>query len=243
MQYYDLYHQNAKQYSTDLEAVKPGPYSSWPEDWKTVHIKKYMRFPIVSLPEVRAISVTLADSLLQRKSRREFSNVLHLSDISDLLYYSLGEIKEETDNGGRRMYASGGALYPLEAYVLFFKEVDGVTPGVYHYNVDTHDMSYIYKKTFDKAFFEKMVVYNFLHNATCAILLTAVMGRVYPKYKEHAYRFALLEAGEVSQNLALLSTALHIDSVSTGILSADIVEDLLDIDGTDELFIHSLFFG
>jgi len=244
MQFYDLYHQNAKQYSHELASLKPGPSSSWPEEWKTIHFKKYMRFPVIPLPVVKDIPDTLSKVILARSSRRDFLNTLTLSDLSSLLYYGLGEVHNaELGGKGTRAYASGGALYPLEGYVLLFKEMEGLEPGVYHYNVNTHDLSFIYKKKIDKELFEKMVIYDFSHNAHFAILLTAVIGRSYPKYKEHAYRFALIEAGEISQNLALVSAALDVDSVSIGVLSSDIVEELLDIDGTDELFLHSLFFG
>ncbi len=242
MQFFELYHQNSKETAAGL--VKRTKSGEWPDEWKTTFFKKYERFPEVILPPPSRIEKKLGDSILSRKSKREFMNVLTVQNISDLLYYSLAEIdRDALEKKGRRPYASGGARFPLEAYLIMIKPVGIISSGVYHYNVDTHTLSCIENEAISIDTIKRMTVYDFLLNSTCMIALTAVMSRSFSKYREHAYRFALIETGEVSQNLSLISSALSIDSVNIGIIATDIVEELLDIDGMDEMYLHSLFLG
>ena len=242
MQFYDLFHLITKESSPGLkERTK---VSVWPDEWKTTYFKSYERFPVYTLPVPVPLKERVGEVLLARKSHRSFSGNISKSNLSSLLYYSLAEIDKEANDGkGRRPYASGGARYPLEAYVLLFNGTEDLVQGVYHYNVENHTLELIYKGGLTKEIKEKLVVYDFLQEAGVAILLTAVMSRSFSKYREHAYRFALLEAGEVSQNMSLVATALDVPSLNIGIVATDVVEELLDIDGTDEIHLHSLFFG
>lgn len=242
MQFYDLFNLVTKETSPGLrERTKT---SVWPDEWKTTYIKEYERFPSFPLPKAFLPESSFPDLIHLRKSERKFEGKLSKDQLSALLYYGLGEIDKSANDGrGRRSYASGGARFPLEGYVLLFKEVGDLPQGVYHYNVEDHALELIYNEPLSSEIKEKLVVYDFLQNAAAAILITGVLSRAFSKYREHSYRFALLEAGEVSQNLCLAATSLRVPSLNVGIVATDVVESLLDIDGIDEVHLHSLFFG
>lgn len=237
-----LYHQSIKEFSDRVK--QPTPDSSWPEEWKTTYLKKYERFQKIMLPAPTHLEDNLVNVILSRRSRRVFDKTIKKQDISNLLYYSVGEIDTTTHYGaGRRVYPSAGSRYPIECYVLVFESIDDISPGIYHYDIENHNLSLIYDKKIDATLLQTMVGYAFLHTAKCAVLLTGVVSRSFPKYKDRAYKYILLEGGIITQNFSLVAEALSIDSVSIGILSDDVVENLLDIDGTDEIFVHSIFFG
>lgn len=237
-----LYHQSIKEFSDSVKQSTPD--STWPEEWKTTYLKKYERFPKIMLPAPTHLENNLVNVILSRRSRRVFDKTIHKEDLSNLLYYSVGEIDRTIHDGvGRRVYPSAGTRYPLECYVLVFEAIDDICPGIYHYGVEDHNLSLILDKKIDTVALKTMVGYAFLHTAKCAVLITGIVSRSFPKYKDRAYKYILLEGGIVTQNFSLVAEALLINSVSIGILSDDVVEDILDIDGTDEIFVHSIFFG
>ncbi|MBX9697461.1 MAG: SagB/ThcOx family dehydrogenase, partial [Alphaproteobacteria bacterium] len=104
----------------------------------------------VALPEPnfsKMEEMSLWQSLKQRKTSRCFNGQSStLEELSTLLFASFGlihgEWKELTSHGFeeigyRRSSPSGGALHPVEAYVFVFN-IEGISPGVYHYNVKGH---------------------------------------------------------------------------------------------------------
>jgi len=242
MFFFDFFNHYTKEWSSKV--VQPTDSSTWPEEWKKTYFKTYERFPSFELPKPVHLDCKLIDTIVARRSGRTFGHEMTKEQLSTLLYYGCGETQPNARSGaGYRAYPSGGARYPVETYLLLFRPVDDLVPGVYHYAVDGHRLSLIYEIVIDRALRETMVKYDFLEQATGAFLFTGVLSRATAKYKEHAYRFAVLESGIIAENISLVSTALGIDSVMIGMLSADVVEELLDIDGTDETFIHSMFFG
>lgn len=244
---FTLYHQLAKQ-KTSVSKSFSDP-ETWPDSWKTTYIKVYERFPLISLPEVtkeihKDVQSSLIEVLTTRKTKRSFGKSLTPQVISDLLYYSIGVRKDLLDTGEEhRMYPSGGSRYPLEFYLIFFKPVGEISEGVYHYDIESHGLRMLRDTKVDSASLSEEMGYYFLEYASCAIISTASFSRVSEKYKEGAYKLILLEAGGAMQNLSLVSSLLHVDSVNIGALAEHVIEPLLDIDGTEESCVHSMFFG
>lgn len=63
------------------------------------------------------------------------------------------------------------------------------------------------------------------------------------KYKERGYRFVLLDAGHIGQNLYLMATALDLSVVSIGGFFDDDVNDLLRLDGVNESALYVIAVG
>jgi SagB-type dehydrogenase family enzyme len=99
-----------------------------------------------------------------------------------------------------RTVPSAGALFPAELY-LAVQNVSGMDDGVYHYCPILHSMSQLRAgPVFVPAGSERTPMARFL--------LTAVFFRSAWKYGARAYRYCLLDAGHMAQNL-LLATAIH----------------------------------
>jgi SagB-type dehydrogenase family enzyme len=133
-----------------------------------------------------------------------------------------------------RAVASGGALYPLELYVVAFK-VDGLDPGVYHYGVETGHLDIVKPGEYLAAF--KNVVYSDgidADHASLAIVVTAAFRRNTIKYLDRGYRMILMEAGEAAQNLCLVATSMDLGACLLGGFNDDQLSEFLDIDGVDE---------
>lgn len=242
MELFSLYHQLSK--NKREKSIPTPPPSDWPEEWKTVIIKTYPRFACYTLPKPTLPQTSLSDTLLLRSSNRDFTSDIDIQILSTLLYYSIGK-KEKKDeyHDDRRMYPSAGALYPLEFYVVIFKPIEHLSTGVYHYNLEKHGLVLVKKVVFNEVLLDSFARDGYAKKAAFAVVMTATFGRSVQKYGERAYRFILLEAGGVAQNVTLVATSLGIGSLQMGGLIDETAEEMFGIDGSNESTIHAVFFG
>jgi SagB-type dehydrogenase family enzyme len=193
--------------------------------------KPYTLMERRELPRMEA-RTELERTIAARRSIRAFSGApLGLEELARLLVFAYGR----TDRDGMfRAVASGGALYPLELYVVAFK-VDGLDPGVYHYGVETGHLDLVTPGDCLATF--KEVVYwqgIDIDKASLAIVITAAFHRSTVKYLDRGYRMILMEAGEAAQNLCLIATSLDAGACLVGGFHDDRLSELLDIDGVEE---------
>jgi SagB-type dehydrogenase family enzyme len=74
-------------------------------------------------------------------------------------------------------------------------------------------------------------------------VITAMFWRSRFKYGLRGYRFALLEAGHVVQNIALAATALRIPALPLGGFYDRRVDDVVGADGLDEATVYAVLLG
>ena len=131
------------------------------------------------LPEISVIDdESLQQLLTQRRSVREYENTaLTLPQVAQLLWATQGITHSE----GYRTTPSAGALYPLEIY-LVVGQVEGVTPGVYHYNARSHQLI----KNFDgdqrKHLAESALKQYWIKEAAAIVVFAAIYERTTRKY-------------------------------------------------------------
>ncbi len=241
MYIFDIYHQQTKRIRE--KANPPPPKEEWPDSWKTTYIKNYPRFEVYKLPSPTNLTKPISECLLSRHSHRTFSGHVTLDKLSNLIFYSIGKREIDKDGNYRRMYPSAGARYPLEFYILNFNEIEDLKSGIYHYNIESHGLTLLKKREFNELDRLSISPETYTTEAKFAIIGTGTIARSADKYSEKAYRFSIFEMGACAQNLALCAEALGIGSVNTGGIFDDVVEDLLQIDGTEEKVLHAIFFG
>jgi SagB-type dehydrogenase family enzyme len=169
-----------------------------------------------------------------RRSVRSYSGeAVTQQELSRLLLNTYGRI------GPKRNYrpvASGGALYPLEMYVVPVN-VEGLERGwVYHYNGDQHTLDIVRREDRWDEFRHLVWLADMedVEKIGMVIVVTAVFARCTMKYQDRGYRLVLIEAGEVGHNLALLASSFGLGSCLLGGFLDDALSKLLDIDGVDE---------
>ena len=74
--------------------------------------------------------------------------------------------------------------------------------------------------------------------ASVVFIWTAVFERMKWKYGQRAYRYVYLDAGHIAENLALAATGLELGSCQIGALFDDAVNQIIDVDGTEESVIY-----
>jgi SagB-type dehydrogenase family enzyme len=203
--------------------------------------KTYDRAERVALPAPQDDGgLSLAEAIEQRRSRREFAvQPLSLAELSFLLHAASGL----TDLGREfRAAPSAGALYPLETYVVVH-DVTGLSPGLYHYAVAQHALEQVRAGDLQTALVVAGIGQEMLGQAQVCIVLSAIFQRTRWKYRERSYRYILLEAGHIGQNLYLAATSLGLGACAVGAFLDDKLNDLLGVDGETEAALYLITVG
>jgi SagB-type dehydrogenase family enzyme len=138
----------------------------------------------------------------------------------------------------KRTSPSGGALHPVEAYPVISR-VDGVEPGIYHYNVRDHTLGLMSDLDAEGA---QRLATSFMcgqrHFGTAAVsfVLTARFARNHWKYRRHhrAYAGILMDAAHLSQTLYLVAGERGLGAFVTIAINGRDIERVLGLDGVSE---------
>lgn len=232
----ELFHENSR-ISRSAPRIAQSPQSALVAP---AGFKRYIYAPRVALPDPRTAETdSIWDIMTSRRSGRSYSGQeIDLQSVSDLAFYALGT----PDKGQRRCVPSGGGLYPLELYVVVAR-VEQLPAGLYHYDPRSHALCELGRADGLASVRQAVFIPEAVDNAAAVFVLTAVFGRSKIKYGERAYRFSLLEAGHVMQNICLAATALRLGVCPVGGFVDDEMNDLLDVDGVEEAVLYAALIG
>jgi SagB-type dehydrogenase family enzyme len=183
--------------------------------------------------------------LRRRRSARSFADLpLTERQLSGLLFAGYGVTGElrlpgEPAEQPLRTAPSGGALYPLDLYVAA-QRTSGVEPGLYHFDPLAHALERLGGSP-DLATASPYP--ELVAEAAIVVLVAAVFWRSRFKYGLRGYRFTLLEAGHVAQNVLLAATALDLGAVVLGGFYDGRVDRTLGLDGVDESTLIAICIG
>lgn len=199
---------------------------SWPEVWKKIFYKTYLRFLSKDL-NISEQNGELEKLLIKRRTTRDFSQEkISFETLSNLLFYSAGISTDRVDlDKVKRTYPSAGARYPIELYLLSHS-IEDIEKGLYHYNVRDNNLELMLKKDLSK-FTQKIMHLNSIPAAI--IVLTSVISRSEIKYNVNSYRFSLLEAGHIGQNISLLCEKYNMGCCAIGGFDNNRISRLLDL--------------
>jgi SagB-type dehydrogenase family enzyme len=192
------------------------------------------------------LRLSLAEAITTRTSLRNLLPCpLTLENVATLLHYAYGVTRDNKNTEVPhpfRAAPSGGALYPLE---IFFHSgcIDGSQPGFYHYNPIEHNLRLLRPGDDTHAIAQAMVQPEIGLGSSLIIFITAIFERSIFKYGDRGYRFILLEAGHVAQNLNLVANALGLGCVSIGGFFDRQIDELLGLDGVTHSTIYLVAVG
>src|SRR5262249_53258757 len=191
----------------------------------------------IALPlDQETAAISLEQAITSRVSTRTFSaQPLSKGQLAKLLYLANGVRKDaqrQDAAGYRRNAPSAGGLGSVEIYCVILN-VDGIEPGIYHFDSRQHNLSLIKQGNF-ATWLEGFAMFQTEFSEVAALLvLTSLVGRLRTKYAIRSYRLALMDIGHVSQNIYLTATALGLGACATaGFVDAE-VNTALGLDGLD----------
>ena len=210
---------------------------------------------LTELPDGFPINMETGAAMLKRRSVRYYTgDTVELGYLSSLLRAGCGvsATNEVTLNGSSktvlhqlRTVSSGGGLYPVELYVAVFN-VKGLTPDIYRYNsiqdslIRTRVPNFLSELRQCYAAPPGIISYE---KANFVFFLIGTPWRSMRKYGTRGLRFVFHEAGAISQNIHLACTGLGLGSVDCASFYDDDLHRLLQLDGVNQFFLHSIFVG
>ena len=203
------------------------------------------------------VSIDAADARLEafwkitrnRRSPRSFSGQMidHL-DLEKILTTACGETGFALRDNQKlplRAYPSPGALYAIRI-LMIAERVNGLRPGVYEYSSHDDSISEISSLGKECDGCLSLVLPDqraALDGVGAVICLVASFERIERKYGQGSYRSMALEAGHISQNLALAATCLGLGARPIDSLIEHKTNDTLGLIGVHDQFVLSVWIG
>jgi len=175
----------------------------------------------------------------RRKSvRRQGFAPLTLGQLSEFLFRTLHERE------GRRPYPSGGACYPLRAYLAVHSCL-GVAPGLYLYDPALHELITVGEPGhgFNKLLGDAADAANVKRPPQILLLLAAHYGRTQRVYKDLSYSLILKEVGAVFQVAMMAAAAMGLSTCPLGCGNSLLFSQLVDVDPLVESSVGELMLG
>jgi len=202
-------------------------------------VRRHVLAPVVQLGASPPLDASLAHALAARRSTRTFAkSPLALGDLAALLRAGYGVTEEGVQP--LRTAPSGGALYPLELTVAA-RRVDGLEPGLYHFDPLDDVLEHVREGAVAIAATTPFA--DVAAGAAAVVVISGVFWRSRFKYGLRGYRFVLLEAGHIAQNMLLAAAALGLAAVPLGGFYDRRVDELLGVNGVDESSLYLLCIG
>lgn len=242
----ELYHENSKWRLGITESI-PKMVNEKTQQKMAEAFKTYPEVDSIPLPrKFQTENESLENAIYRRRSIRDFSSQqIEQETLARLLFFANG-VTTVTRFGSIyqpfRAAPSAGALYPIEIYPIIFR-VENVTAGLYHYNVRTHVIELLKSGDYSHECYSMLLDQEFVKHCSVLFALTAIFPRTRIKYGERGYRFVLLDAGHICQNIYLLATNLGLGAVSVGGFLDDELNEFLQIDGVNEAAVYLVAVG
>ena len=255
---------NSKKSSIDLSTMLDVVgYSSFPIDASLsnrilLEEEVHKKGNAVKLPPYKNINAPIGSVIRSRRSRRDFKGKpLTMGDLSNLLYYGDGISGDFDFNLNKNEYGtitfsdkyisklrtapSGGGLYPIYLYIVALN-INNLDKGIYKYMPFTHSLEKI--KLFNDEDLENYYNNNVfggginLRKTALSIYYVYSIYENSRKYGDMGLQFALIETGEIAQNIQLTAAASGILACDIGGFNKTLSEDLLNIDGNSNHVVH-----
>ena len=198
--------------------------------------------PLTPISDVSRAGIV--DLLARRCSTRTFSGAVVSQSVIDTVV-TLAFIRTTGDDTiARRPTPSAGALYPIELY-LATRTAEGHQEFAH---LAAHPRRAekrwaVLPDQIEFAALDEALLHQLPDGASGAFFLSAHIAKSVAKYGERGYRFCLLEAGHIAQNVVLALELLNVHSICLGAFADHLLNRLLHMDGYDEAVVYAIPFG
>ncbi|SFF83660.1 SagB-type dehydrogenase domain-containing protein [Duganella sp. CF458] len=200
---------------------QPGPF------------KVYPTAPHIALPRAVAdhAGVRSLAAMLRGSAPAVPMRALDLAAVGQLLHLTAG-VTARRGGVALRAAPSSGALFPAELYLLV-RRVDGVQPGLYHFDPDRHRLAWLGALPAGLPAID----------ADLLMVVSAVFQRTGYKYRDRAYRYVAADLGHLLENARLAGHYVHARVALLEQFDEAALEALFDLDGSQEGVIAAAAFS
>ena len=194
----------------------------------------------IPLPRVEPGGVGVEEAIRRRRSVREYSREpLTLEELARLLFHAVGVTGSPEY---KRAAPSAGGLTPIELYPVV-NHVEGLERGLYHYDPLGRRLHILRQEDLRGEIAKACLDQDFLSEAGVVLVLSAVHRRTRWKYGERAYRYVLLDAGHVAQNIQLEAVSLGLGACAVGAFFDSELNRLLGVEEEEEFALLAVAVG
>ena len=178
-------------------------------DWKNqpVPYKQYPGIESIALPEVTDLYAVSLFEAFQQRREKDAVGTFDLEALSRVLILACGLTAKARQPGGEfyfRSAPSAGALYPNELYLLW-PGTGELSAGLYHYGVHNRRLTPL--RTGAGTLEAFAVCGGRALPALPVFIVSGIFFRSAWKYRSRAYRYVLMDAGHLLENLRLALSA------------------------------------
>lgn len=200
--------------------------------------------PLPKPVEITKNELDIWQAIEQRITVRNYSDqALTLEELSLLLWYTQGVKRVSKRPVTLRTVPSAGARHAFETYLLVNK-VEGLPAGLYRYAAIEHslvalDLAPEVNARLTAACLDQSQVAN----SAVTFAWGAVIERMVWRYPERGYRYILLDAGHVCQNLYLAAEALGCGVCAIAAYDDDLTNQVFGLDGENQFIVYLASLG
>lgn len=193
----------------------------------------------VELPSPAKVGGEIQKLIEQRTSLRRYAEkALTQKELSCLLWCTQGVKKTEAGLHTFRTVPSAGARHAFETLVLA-NRVEGLEPLLYQYMALEHKLGVV---SHDSRIAEKIVFgcmgQNMVATSAATFIWVADVERMTWRYGERGYRYILLDAGHICQNLYLAAESIGCGACGIGAFDDDVMNETLGLDGERHFVVY-----
>jgi|SRR5271166_1908932 len=246
----ELFHENSKHRRSDAAVVDRIMAALGSPVLQGIMASAFKQYPsarkITLSREFPPAPVTFDEAVLTRRSLHEFTrDALGWAEFSKLIQFAGGVTGLGDLPFGEKQYfraaPSGGGLYPVEMYA-FALRVETLPAGLYHYYPVENRIELLRQHDYSQEL-KTLTFAGEVSQAGAVFALTGIPLKSRLKYGERGYRFMLLEAGHIAQNLLLTANSLRLAAFPIGGFIDDELDRMLHIDGLEEVSLYLVAVG
>lgn len=219
----------------------PVDKSKWSVSWSIIKFKQYNLFKAINLSDNDGQLFSLLSKRISQE-KNVLTNTMTIAALSYILKCGYGLQNQSEERKEYRTVPSGGRRYPLEVYVFLFKSIESCQSGVYHYNIKNHTLEPVIVRSFSKDDIKSFASMDWLEHSWGFVCITSIFERTVEKYGSRGYRYMLLEAGHVAQNMLVAATENNLSMLPNGGSNEVNIEDAIGLSGQEERIVYTLFF-
>lgn len=201
------------------------------------------------LPCDEARSGPAVEEVLRR--RRSWATItdepLTLAELGHLLRHAYGVTGTAIAGRGEvrlplRAVPSAGGLYSNDLYLLLDR-VDGVQAGLYYYHPLRHRLQLVRPGCTIDQVADYTGYPDRVRDAAALAVYVGSLNRLRWKYWERSYRMTLLDCGHLAENVVLMANSLGLVAHPMIAYVDDYFNELLGVDGADEVVLYLTLLG
>jgi SagB-type dehydrogenase family enzyme len=215
----------------------PAPALEWP-------LPPGQALVALPAPHLARAPEAIQSLLAQRRTHRAYApDPLSQEDLSFLLWSTQGVQKHTPGERTLRTVPSAGARHAFET-LLLVNNVAGLAPALYRYVATQHALTLFAnaEQTMDdlRDGFRNM---NLVTLSAVVFIWVCVLERMTWRFGERGWRYVLLDAGHVCQNLYLAAEACGCGACAIGAFNDADINTALGLDGATQFVIYAASAG